>query len=75
MDLGAFMDLRNKRMVLRHSIYFSMSKRQQKMFNEKFSVVMMEEMSLNDLVKITKSSKIKALYLELLKTYSLKLVS
>jgi len=69
------MDLLNKRMRLRHSIYFSMSKRQQKMFNEKFSVVMMEEMSLNDLVRITKSNKIKALYLELLKTYSLKLIS
>lgn len=72
---GETMENLTKRMNLRHQIYFSLSRKQQKMFNNKFSIVLMEEMRLEDLQKITKSKKIKNLYIQLMSTYSLQLVA
>ena len=69
------MTVQMERMKLRHEIYFSLTHKQQKLFNEKYSVQFMEEMSLVGLQKITKSDKIKKLYIKLMTTYRLQLVA
>ena len=67
------MDILNTRMKLRHEIYFSLTEKQQRKFDKKYSVHFLERVGLSELSKITKSKKINKLYRNLLKTYNLTL--
>ena len=62
------MDILKKRLNLRLEIYFSLTKRQQKMFNEVSYWQFMENLGLTELIKITKNKKTLGLYKELLQT-------
>ena len=64
----------NKRLNLRLEIYFSLTKRQQRLFNEKSYWQFMESLGLTELSKITKNKRILELYKELLQTYKLRAV-
>ena len=66
--------MQSKRLNLRLEIYFSLTKRQQRLFNEKSYWQFMENLGLTELSKITKNKRILGLYRELLQTFKLKAV-
>ena len=60
---------------LRLDIYFSLTMKQRRKLNEITTWQFMEDIGINEFKKITKNSKIIALYIKLLRSFDLRLVS